>query len=154
MSEPKIPKGFVMIYTETHSICMRIDHIVSVAVACGSNHTLHITTRDGENYKAAYNFEEFLKIMAEEVEVVRWLESDGKAFCFESYARDHQATLTEGQIVKLTGTYRRRKPEPEAWEGKVSDIGIRRMEIMMDENAPAINGKRVRVELIEEVRVR
>ena len=41
MSEPKIPKGFVMIYTETHSICMRIDHIVSVAVACGSNHTLH-----------------------------------------------------------------------------------------------------------------
>lgn len=69
MSEPKIPKGFVMIYTETHSICMRIDHIVSVAVACGSNHTLHITTRDGENYKAAYNFEEFLKIMAEEVEV-------------------------------------------------------------------------------------
>jgi len=69
MSEPTIPKGFVMIYTDTHSICMRVDHIVSVAVACGScgvNHTLHITTRDGENYKAAYNFEEFLKIMAEE----------------------------------------------------------------------------------------
>ena len=65
-SEPKIPKGFVMIYTETHSICMRVDHIVSVAAACGQNHTLHITTRDGENYKAAYNFEDFLKIMAEE----------------------------------------------------------------------------------------
>lgn len=63
MSEPKIPHGFVMIYTETHSICMRIDHIVSVAVACGVNHTLHITTRDGENYKAAYNFEEFLKLL-------------------------------------------------------------------------------------------
>lgn len=65
---PKIPKGFVMIYTDTHSICMRVDHIVSVAVACGCglNHTLHITTRDGEIYKAAYNFEEFLKIMAEE----------------------------------------------------------------------------------------
>lgn len=66
MSEPIIPKGFVMIYTETHSICMRVDYIVSVAVNCGSNHTLHITTRDGETYKAAYNFEEFLKIMAEE----------------------------------------------------------------------------------------
>ena len=65
-SKPKIPRGFVMIYTETHSICMRVDHIVSVAVYCGSNHTLHITTRDGENYKAAYNFEEFLRIMAEE----------------------------------------------------------------------------------------
>ena len=64
--EPKIPKGFVMIYTETHSICMRVDHIVSVAVSCGVNHTLHITTRDGETYKAAYNFEEFLRIMAEE----------------------------------------------------------------------------------------
>ena len=63
VSEPKIPKGFVMIYTETHSICMRIDHIVSVAVAVGVNHTLHITTRDGENYKAAYNFEEFLKLL-------------------------------------------------------------------------------------------
>ena len=75
MSEPKIPKGFVMIYTETHSICMRIDHIVSVAVACGSNHhTLHITTRDGEIYKAAYNFEEFLKIMAEACEVVHAVE--------------------------------------------------------------------------------
>lgn len=32
----------------------------------GVNHTLHITTRDGETYKAAYNFEEFLRIMAEE----------------------------------------------------------------------------------------
>lgn len=63
VSEPKIPKGFVMIYTETHSICMRVDHIVSVAVACGTNHTLHITTRDGDNYKAAYNFEEFLKLL-------------------------------------------------------------------------------------------
>ena len=30
-----------------------------------------------------------------------------------------------------------------------SDIGIRRIEIMMDENAPAINGKRVRVEVID-----
>lgn len=68
MSEPKIPKGFVMIYTETHSICMRVDHIVSVSVACGTNHTLNITTKGGENYKAAYNFEEFLKIMAEETE--------------------------------------------------------------------------------------
>lgn len=66
MSEPKIPKGFVMIYTETHSICMRVDHIVSVAVSCCSKHTLHITTRDGETYKAAYDFEEFLRIMAEE----------------------------------------------------------------------------------------
>jgi hypothetical protein len=65
-NEPTIPKGFVMIYTETHSICMRVDHIVSVAVLCGVNHTLHITTRDGETYKAAYNFEEFLRIMAEE----------------------------------------------------------------------------------------
>jgi hypothetical protein len=65
-NEPTIPKGFVMIYTETHSICMRVDHIVSVAVSCGVNHTLHITTRDGETYKAAYNFEEFLRIMAEE----------------------------------------------------------------------------------------
>jgi beta-galactosidase/beta-glucuronidase len=37
----------------------------------------------------------------------------------------------------------------EAWEGKVSDIGIRRIEIMMDENAPAINGKRVRVEVVK-----
>jgi hypothetical protein len=46
MSEPKIPHGFVMIYNETHSICMRVDHIVSVAVSCGVNHTLHITTRD------------------------------------------------------------------------------------------------------------
>ena len=62
----KVPKGFVMIYTETHSICMRVDHIISVAVSCGANHTLHITTRDGEIYKAAYNFEEFLRIMAEE----------------------------------------------------------------------------------------
>ena len=33
-----------------------------------------------------------------------------------------------------------------------SDIGIRRIEIMMDENAPAINGKRVKVEVIEEAR--
>ena len=72
VSEPKIPKGFVMIYTETHSICMRIDHIVSVAVAVGVNHTLHITTRDGENYKAAYNFEEFLKLLdAANTEVVK-----------------------------------------------------------------------------------
>lgn len=63
MSEPKIPHGFVMIYTETHSICMRVDHIVSVAAPCGVNHTLHITTRDGENYKAAYNFEDFLKLL-------------------------------------------------------------------------------------------
>ena len=69
MSDPKIPKGFIMIYTETHSICMRVDHIVSVAVSCGVSNTLHITTRDGETYKAAYNFEEFLKIMAEETEV-------------------------------------------------------------------------------------
>jgi len=35
MSEPKIPKGFVMIYTETHSICMRIDHIVRFCCYCG-----------------------------------------------------------------------------------------------------------------------
>ena len=64
MSEPKIPHGFVMIHTETHSICMRVDHIVSVAVSCGGNNTLlHVTTRDGDNYKAAYNFEEFLKLL-------------------------------------------------------------------------------------------
>ena len=70
MNEPKIPipNGFIMIYTETHSICMRIDHIVSVAVSCNQNHTLHITTRDGENYKAEYNFEDFLKLMSEGLE--------------------------------------------------------------------------------------
>jgi hypothetical protein len=45
---------------------MRADYIVSVAVSWGANNTLHITTRDGEIYKAAYNFEEFLRIMAEE----------------------------------------------------------------------------------------
>lgn len=66
MSEPQVPKGFVMIYTDTHSICMRVDHIVSVAVGCAESHTLHIATRDGDNYKAAYDFEEFLKIMAKE----------------------------------------------------------------------------------------
>ena len=68
MSNPKIPKGFIMIYTETHSICMRVDHIVSVAVSCGHNSTLHITTRDGENYKASYGFEDFLKLMSNEME--------------------------------------------------------------------------------------
>jgi len=64
MSEPKIPQGFVMIYTETHSICMRVDHIVSVAVACGQR-TLHITTKDDEIYKAEYDFEEFLRLIAD-----------------------------------------------------------------------------------------
>jgi len=67
MSNQKIPKGFVMIYTETHSICMRVDHIVSIAVNCGKNNTLIITTRDGESYKAAYNFEEFLNLMSQEI---------------------------------------------------------------------------------------
>ena len=64
---PKIPNGFVMIYTETHSICMRVDHIVSIAVAVGYgvNSPIHITTKDGEIYKASYNFEEFLRIIAE-----------------------------------------------------------------------------------------
>ncbi len=68
MNEPSIPRGFAMIYTETHSICMRVDHIVAVAVTCGSNHTLHITTRDGENYKAAYDFEQFLSLLCEAVD--------------------------------------------------------------------------------------
>lgn len=68
MSEPIVPKGFVMIYTETHSICMRVDHIVSVAVACGQNNTFHIITRDGESYKVSYGFEDFLKLMSEETE--------------------------------------------------------------------------------------
>lgn len=68
MSDPKIPSGFIMIYTETHSICMRVDHIVQIAVSCGQNNTIHITTKDGENYKAAYNFEDFLKLMASELE--------------------------------------------------------------------------------------
>ena len=63
MNKPKIPTGFVMIYTETHSICMRVDHIISVAVSCVQDSILHITTRDGENYKAAYNFEEFLNLI-------------------------------------------------------------------------------------------
>lgn len=65
---PKIPYGFVMIYTETHSICMRVDHIVSIAVARGLGNTIHIDTKDCETYKASYNFEDFLKKIAESQE--------------------------------------------------------------------------------------
>ena len=68
MSRPAyIPKGFVMIYTQTHAICMRVDHIVQVAKG-GIGSMLQIVTRDGETYKADYVLEDFLSLMAEALE--------------------------------------------------------------------------------------
>ena len=64
MPSPKIPKGFVMIYTDTHSICMRVDHIVQIAQGVGHNNTVQIVTRDGEIYKASYVFEDFLNMLS------------------------------------------------------------------------------------------
>ncbi|NCQ52056.1 hypothetical protein GW796_09210 [archaeon] len=72
MSEPKVPKGFVMIYTDTQSICMRIDHIISVAVECGKSKALHITTTNGDTYKASNDFEDFLKSLDEEEDKPEW----------------------------------------------------------------------------------
>ena len=65
MPTPRIPKGFVMIYTDTHSICMRVDHIVQIAQGIGHNNTVQIVTRDGEIYKASCLFEDFLNILTD-----------------------------------------------------------------------------------------
>lgn len=68
MSRPAyIPKGFVMIYTQTHSICMRVDHIVQVSKG-GIGSMLQIATSDGEIYKADYDLENFLSLMSEALE--------------------------------------------------------------------------------------
>ncbi len=63
-----IPKGFVMIHTATLSICIRISHIVSIAAVGGENDKIYITTADGESYKVAYNFEDFLNTILESME--------------------------------------------------------------------------------------
>ena len=68
MPAPRIPRGFVMIYTDTHSICMRVDHIVQIAQGIGHNNTLQIVTRDGETYKASYVYEDFLNMLSEAME--------------------------------------------------------------------------------------
>ena len=68
MIDPSIPKGFVMIHTATHSICIRISYIMSIAAACGENDKIYITTADGESYKVAYNFEDFLNTILESMD--------------------------------------------------------------------------------------
>lgn len=93
----------------------------------------------------------------EEVEVVRWVvvNTCDKAECFTAHTKklceDWMANVREPEkleIVRLSNTYRRRKPEPEVWKGptKRSVSG----DVAIIQLSSEWIGKRVRVEVIDE----
>ena len=96
----------------------------------------------------------------EDVEVVRWVvvniidRVEGFTAPSKKMCEDWLKNVREPdklEFVKLTGTYRRRKPEPEAWEGKIYQTGLN-MVVNLDTvscDRTDLTGKKVRVEVVE-----
>lgn len=59
-----LPKGFVVFYTNTHSVCLSIDTITAISKGVlGSS--LQIQTTDGSVYAVDYSFDDFLTLLTE-----------------------------------------------------------------------------------------
>lgn len=65
-----IPKGFIQVYTDEQTICLRIEQITNVTQNAGKN-SIEITTRDGQKYTTACLFEDFMNMLARAIDEER-----------------------------------------------------------------------------------